>query len=428
MSRPSHPWDFSKFQSMKIEDDVTSVDMAPVISVSEAERFVESLKKFDLEEVGSRHWMEQHRRIEKLNLQAHQSAMTNTDEFVIEAILTFSKIDVLIHDLLIIELWKEHVFPLLVDRLAGRNTMRTYFILYHEATVVNLLEVLLYHKHICETAGERLLELSDYSARKMTRLNSGYDFRQVDPDSKPRTASEFSEVLMKRTPKEELIQYFTEIEFKVCISAVTVARFLCEHGDVVPISVVSRITDTHDFLIMLVPLIENPPWTRRLSSGKWQKLVDNAWKEVKPVDLLKVTKTEGQSWIALYYLIAKQAFRERYYLNTFRKGQLLRLRKYLNEILLDQLPFLADIQRYMDELAVLEVPEPSSLGSGVFLLQQVSVLRETLMKGKDWPTIADTQMTSVFVMTDRDDPDLRLLADLYSDDLAENVLDPQSSE
>lgn len=57
----------------------------------------------------------------------------------------------------------------------------------------------------------------------------------------------------------------------------------------------------------------------------------------------------------LYHLLAKEVFRERYHLNSFRKGQLLRVRKYLNEIMLDQLPILADIQRYMDELAITEV-------------------------------------------------------------------------
>jgi hypothetical protein len=96
--------------------------------------------------------------------------MTNSDEYVIEAIITFNKLEVLIHDLLIIEIWKENVYPHLLSRLAGRNTMRTYFILYHEATIINLLEILLYHKHVCEIGGERILELVDYCARKMTRL------------------------------------------------------------------------------------------------------------------------------------------------------------------------------------------------------------------------------------------------------------------
>ena len=92
-------------------------------------------------------------RVEKLNVQAHECAISNTDEYVLEAILTFSKFECLLYDLLSIEIWKESVYPLLKEDLAGKNSMRVYFILYHEATLVNLLELFMYHQHMCESAG-----------------------------------------------------------------------------------------------------------------------------------------------------------------------------------------------------------------------------------------------------------------------------------
>jgi hypothetical protein len=95
--------------------------------------------------------------------------------------------------------------------------------------------------------------------------------------------------------------------------------------------------------MLVIPLIENPPWTRRVN-GKWQKLIDHKWSDVAPIDLLQVTKLEGQPWLTLYFLVAKKSLRERYQLTAFRKAQLLRVRKYVNEVLLDQLPFLADVQ------------------------------------------------------------------------------------
>ena len=70
-----------------------------------------------------------------------------------EAFLTFNKLEILIYDLLLIELWKENVFPIISKQLVEKNSMRLYFILYHEATMVNFLELFLYHKHICEAAG-----------------------------------------------------------------------------------------------------------------------------------------------------------------------------------------------------------------------------------------------------------------------------------
>ena len=426
MARPSHQWDTSGIRHMKIEDEPTAVNsnVAPIVDAMETERIVESLVKFDISQVGSTAWMDQHRKLEKLNIQAHQNAMTNSDEFVLEAVLTFNKLDTLIHDLLLIETWKENVYPLLLEKLTGRNNMRLYFILYHEATLINLFEVFLYYRHVCEAGGEKMLELVDYVSRKLARLNNtSYEFRQHDREDDEvgatvESAKKFAETLESRSPEEELKKHFMDIEFRICISAVSIARFLSEHADSMPLSVVSRIADTHDFLVLIIPLIENPPWTRRLNTGKWQKLVDHKWVEVKPIDLLKVTKLEGQPWLAVYFLLAKEVFRERYYLNSFRKGQLLRVRKYINELMLDQLPFLADIQRYMDELAVTEVPEPTSLGNTAFLFQQVATMREAIMKGKNWPEVAKKQIEEVFTMTDRGDKDLLKMADLYSDDLS----------
>lgn len=419
---------------MKIEDEPVPANnnLTPIIDALETERIVESLVKFDITQVGSSAWMDQHRKLERLNIQAHQNAMTNSDEFVLEAVLTFNKLDTLIHDLLLIETWKENVYPLLFDRLTGRNNMRLYFILYHEATMINLFEVFLYYRHVCEAGGEKMLELVDYVGRKLSRLNNtSYEFRQHDREDEEvgttaESAKKFAANLEARTPAEELKRHFMDIEFRVCISAVSIARFLSEHADVMPLSVVSRISDTHDFLVLIIPLIENPPWTRRLSTGKWQKLIDHKWSEVKPIDLLKITKLEGQPWLALYFLLAKEVFRERYFLNTFRKGQLLRVRKYINELMLDQLPFLADIQRYMDELAVTEVPEPTSLGNSVFLFQQVATMREAIVKGRKWPEVADTQMQTVFTMTDKEDKDLLKMADLYSEDLPEAMVENAS--
>eukprot|EP01038_Epipyxis_sp_PR26KG_P014581 gene14581-19582_t len=434
MARPTHQWESLGRKHMAIEEEALgpSNSLPIVVDPAETERFVELLRKFDINDVGSGQWMEQHRMLEKLNLQAHQNAISNSDEYVLEAFLTFNKFEFLIHDLLLIEAWKEKVYPLIVDELAPRNQMRLYFILYHEATVINLLEVFLYHKHICEHGGEKILELVDYVGRKLTRLNSNcHTLRNQEElfqnstansstEEKTAAAVQLASSLASRTPLEELNHHFMEIDFRVCISAVSVARFICEHADVLPLSVISRITDTHDMIILIIPLIENPPWTRRISStGKWQKLIDHKWSEVKPIDLLKITKLEGQPWIALYHLLAKQIFRERYFLNSFRKGQVLRVRKYMNDVLLDQLPFLADIQRYMDELSITDVPEPHSMigGNSVFMFQQVAAMQEAIVKGKKWNEVAAYQLANIFMMTDKTDKDLIKMAELYSDGL-----------
>jgi hypothetical protein len=47
--------------------------------------------------------------------------------------------------------------------------------------------------------------------------------------------------------------------------------------------------------------------------------------------------------------------------------------------MLDQLPVLADVQRYMDELAIMDVPEPSQEPlTGGLLVEQVIILSITV--------------------------------------------------
>lgn len=77
----------------------------------------------------------------------------------------------------------------------------------------------------------------------------------------------------------------------------------------------------------------------------WQKFDEQKWNDVAPVDLLKLTKTEGQVWLILYNLMCDKDCRAKYYFHSSRKGGIMRLRKYMNDLLLDQLPPLSEVQR-----------------------------------------------------------------------------------
>ena len=73
-----------------------------------------------------------------------------------------------------------------------------------------------------------MIDLVDYCSRKLTRLNGGYDFRCLEPAANASANAEnlkaYSKNLEERTPKEELAQHLTEIEFRVCIAACSVSR------------------------------------------------------------------------------------------------------------------------------------------------------------------------------------------------------------
>lgn len=434
-ARPEHAWSLKDRPTMAIGEEMSTPDgvqAAPLFSPWEAEQRIETLAEFDVADVGSSLWMKQHEAIEQLNLQAHQSAQQQGDEFVLEALLTFDKLRTLVHELLVTEAWRVNVFPRIKKALVdGKATMRGYFCLYHEATLVNLLCVCMHHVHATESLGETAVDLVDYVSRRLVEMNAKARVwsKRADGGSKSAEASVKAVAAATEPVGDALADLENQAEdilFQLSVATTTLARYLCEHLNTLPLSVLTRATDTHDLLCCIVPLIENPPWTRRTKDGQWQKLIDNKWTDFAPADLLTLTKTEGQLWLALFHIICNNEIRKRYHFNSFRKGQLLRARKYINEVLLDQLPVLADVQRFMDELSLMEVPEPTTQqgGSSVLLMEQVSVVQEKLVKERDWSAVVKHQLESIFSkQTDATDKDLRRLVDnVYALDGVEDVL------
>ena len=63
--------------------------------------------------------------MEKLNQQAHASARDKSDEFVLEAFLTFDKLPTLVYDLILSEQWREKVYPYLEADIVGDRRCRS---------------------------------------------------------------------------------------------------------------------------------------------------------------------------------------------------------------------------------------------------------------------------------------------------------------
>jgi hypothetical protein len=242
-----------------------------------------------------------------------------------------------------------------------------------------------------------------------------------------------------QSPVEEMKHNLLQTEFKTAVKSISVARYLCEHFESLSISVQSRILNTHDFLMLFIPLIDEPPWTRRRNPqiqrkpnsvdeprneerAVWEKYIDQEWTVVEPCDLMQITNCEAQCWVALFHLVCgNESCRERYGLNSYRKEQILRLRKFLNEYMVDQLPVLVDVARYMDELSLMNVPDHSSTtGTGMnVLLDQIDLHRESTLKKSqhEWDNVIQSQLKSIFSgVTDSTDEDLRLIATIFDED------------
>ncbi|GLE03505.1 hypothetical protein PINS_up012407 [Pythium insidiosum] len=250
-----------------------------------------------------------------------------------------------------------------------------------------------------------------------------------------------AQMLQTQTPRDELARQRLELDFRVAVQCVTLLRYVAERLHVLSLSVVARLLDTHDALLTLVALVENPPWTHKVevrtpddgdSNGagdnapqwQWRKFSQQRWRVVAPSELLVVTTTEAQVWLAIYYLLCTRAAREHYEVTSFRKQQLLRLRKYLHELLVDQLPLLADVQRYLDELAIVRPPATASAArSASLVLEALPQVRESMLRTFRRSFGAIAERVDAASASFRRADDLRELAELYQMDGIDELLD-----
>eukprot|EP00928_Gymnodinium_smaydae_P002100 TRINITY_DN10738_c0_g1_i1.p1 TRINITY_DN10738_c0_g1~~TRINITY_DN10738_c0_g1_i1.p1 ORF type:complete len:640 (+),score=174.28 TRINITY_DN10738_c0_g1_i1:126-2045(+) len=376
----------------------------------EVEHFVQDLKEFELEEVGGTRWLTQHERIEKLNWTAHNQAKDGLDEFVVDQINTLEKGPQLVYDLILIELWKDKIWPLVKSGISKFSSLRTYIPVYHEASICNLIEICLFHRTTCEEMGDALVDLVDFCVRKLRHLLATPNSELVRQVGNAKEYSEWDSVRC-------LDEQFVECEFQVCMCVISILRFLTDHRVAMPLAVTTRLLDTHDVLLLLVPLMEKAPWVRKnKNNGRIEKFEDHKWERVEDDDAGRLPKLHTQVWLAIYNLVMDQECRSRYELTSFRKENLLRLRRFINEVVVDQLPPLTNLHRTLEEMAISgQFTGASGPPAGSpFVVELVAEARETLLRSYDgrWQEVADHQLKEVLVKETPDE--LRRLGDMIS--------------
>ncbi|XP_046854414.1 zinc finger MYND domain-containing protein 10-like isoform X2 [Xenia sp. Carnegie-2017] len=334
-------------------------EISQILSVNEAELYVQVLQRNKIQDLGNSKWQDNHDKIERLNMQALANATLNTDEFVKELIISYEKIPILIHDLLTNELWRSKVLPIILQsKFKPASTLPVYMVIFHEVSLISLLETIMFYKESCEAAGDNLIDLVDYCHRQITYLVSSQD-QNMD-------------------------------EF--CATNSSIQELVCQ-GQVIslPLSVMTRILNTHDIPVVLVQLAEKPPWVKRDTKGQLQKFIDGKWKNLPDAERFQVTKSDGQVWLSLYHLLMNPECRRKYEFNTYNKTQILKLRGLMNEILLDQIPNLIDLQKFIEQLAVVDPP----IAKKDLVLEQIPEIREKLLKDNKnkWNKIAQHQMS-----------------------------------
>jgi len=306
--------------------------------------------------------------------------------------------------------------PLCAGPRAG--PILAYHILHSEVALANALECWLYHCEAAEAlagSGEALLDLLDYCARGTNRLimaahgrgggsaGGGGAAANADPAGAAFAAlagggaagdgagAAASTAAAAAAAAAQLSAWCADACFNIGCSCVTMLRFLAEHAPRLPLALLARMLDYHDLPLTMVPLLENPPWVRRVrregaaggggggsSPLTWQKYVGRVWRDAPPAELLRLTPLEGQPWLALRSLLLEPDARRRYALTPQRARALQRVRRYLSDALVDQVPPLAALRRCLDEAALAAAaaaaPPPAAAAAargGALLLEPV---------------------------------------------------------
>ncbi|XP_076363569.1 zinc finger MYND domain-containing protein 10-like isoform X2 [Tachypleus tridentatus] len=358
-------------------------------------------------------WFQQHEYLGKLTMQAVLSASGQEDEFIKELFLVMGKVPLLIHELIAIETWKEKIFPQLVkQRFKPSTSVPLYMVLYQEAILVTLLEIILYHQEVLESGEDYILDLLGYCHRKLTDLLSGNYNSEKNVKEKESDNS--------RNLIDDLQGHKTSMGFDIVMKTISILRYIAENLSNLPLSVTHHILSVHDFPLLLSFLLEEPPWVR-CSGSLVEKYIDGKWCSVEEKTRFKLTKIEGQVWITLLHLLLNEECQKKYELNCYKKNQILKLRSHLSEILIEQLPSLQNLQQYLESMSIMEPPSVRR----DLIIEQISELREQFLKegeGK-WDNISRQQAQTFF------SPSLevlkeysRRLADTYSMDVLENFV------
>ena len=85
--------------------------MNDILSDLELSKILDVLKTSPLEWVGNEKWAKQMSMLERLNVQAALEARRGGEERVRDALVEAEKVPLLVHELILLELWRKQVLP-----------------------------------------------------------------------------------------------------------------------------------------------------------------------------------------------------------------------------------------------------------------------------------------------------------------------------
>uniref|UniRef100_T1J7X5 WD repeat-containing protein on Y chromosome n=1 Tax=Strigamia maritima TaxID=126957 RepID=T1J7X5_STRMM len=393
-----------------------------VLLYVEAEAYVDNIQTFSFEKIGTILWWNQHRQIEQLTMQAVTNASANEDEFVKELLLLYNKIPILIHELIVMEIWKQKLLKIMFkihedEDDANPSILAVSIALRHEANLVTLLETILFHGDCCESLKDVIVEVADYCHRRIVHLINICQENKSETEDPPTTDS-----LMSQTTQEDVQRQEEESQFQIDLKCISILRYICDNLDNLPFSLTPRFLDTYDFPLLMVAIMEESPWirTKKNKEGKLIRMMyeNGGWQPVLSQNTLKIGKIEAQVWMVMLRLLV--GTENKYEVTNMRKNRLVKLRPLLSEVKMDQIPALAMLVRFLDMISFSETgPAKRNV-----LIEQVPELWTQLMSDgekKGWKKIART-LTTRFFNDDQVKEQIKHWATVYDPTIWEHLL------
>ncbi|XP_054707337.1 zinc finger MYND domain-containing protein 10-like [Uloborus diversus] len=361
------------------------MDDSKVLYANEIELYFDTLEIFDVSDIGSSRWLQQHERIYQLSLQALLDAKSGGEELVKELVIMHQKIPQLVLDLITTEMWRLKILPLFLKwKFRPKSTIPLYMVLYHEVTLVSFFEAVLFHEDVMESASDVLIDLTDFCYRNILPLTSPKSEAEVEED----VGDEMKQLLEQKK----------EIEFELGVKCISILSYMTQHLKIISLSVLHRLLAVHDVPLLFTNLICDPPWIREVNDGE-EKYCDGKWNKLSKKASVKLNKIEGQIWMALIQFLMHPECQKKYEVTDFRKDQLLRLRSKLSGFVTDQMPILNELVRFLEHLNIFDAPTPKS----DLIIEQIPEIWESMhSKNHNWKQISKFQMENYFLLSEEE--------------------------
>lgn len=335
------------------------------LTKGEAESYIENLKTFPVEEVGSHQWIDQVICIERLNVSAHLEASGNQFEQVVDSIKTLDKFEVLVHELIIGDEFQRLALPKIKEKSPQQAFARIYMTEHAIIALLNLLELVVYKPE--DLSADGLLPLVDFCNRHIAVLTttdiSVIDLQQPDPKQ-----------------MEILSVGFSCLSIIWCLLA-------CEPTQ---LSVVKRLVADVDVGPTIAELIVKQPW-RTVKKGKVIKWFNGELKTLSAGESQRICPPEAHAWTSLQQLMNPRCLEQTRW-NEARKAAFLEVDEMLSEVLIDQIPPLEALKRSLQWLKVNEIPPPKF----VPIIEQINPIEQELEKKVDWPKLIENSLKKYY--------------------------------